>query len=87
MQPEPPARFAWRDWAEGSVVFDRRLGHTHSLNLQTALVLRTMLAEPHATASELHAFIGQQLPDNTSHAQIASAVDEAREHLSAHGLV
>lgn len=49
----PEARIAWRNWPEGSVIFDRELGDTHSLSRLGAALLRELLLDRHCPEQTL----------------------------------
>lgn len=64
MLSQVKGRFLFREWPEGTVVFDRRFGNTHALDRLNADVLRSELAldgARHHTEDEARAQARRQL--------------------------
>jgi hypothetical protein len=59
----PDARIVWRDWPEGSVIFDRELGDTHSLSRLGAALLRELLLDHHRPDQDLRQRLALADPD------------------------
>jgi len=59
----PRELFLWRDWDDGSAIYNQQSGRTHILNLTARIILDELDAGP-ATVSELAARFS--LPDGSS---------------------
>ena len=78
-------RFVRRDWTDGTVLFDRWYGDTHTLNQSTRCVFQALLDNPEADDSSLGNCLATQLPAIPA-SDILTCVAEARTELERTGL-
>ena len=79
-------RFIWRDWPEGSVIFDRLRGDTHTLSFTVAAVFRALLADVQANDRCLYRQLELECVDVTAEQRV-TLIEDARLHLIQSGLV
>lgn len=76
----------WHDWPDGSVVFDRMLGDTHTLDAVNALVLRALTQDEAPDSQALQAALARLRPGLTPE-QLRALMSAARQELAQHGLI
>lgn len=81
-----PERFVWLDWPDGSVVFDRLLGDTHTLDAINAVVLRALMQDDAPDGQALQAELARLQP-GASAAQLRDTLAQVRADLAQHGLI
>lgn len=88
MPPDVPATslFAIRHWEDGVVVFDRKLGATHALDIVTGQVFCGTLATLKPSDADLLQSVRSLRPD-ADEADLVAAVVQAHSRLVAAGLL
>lgn len=83
--PPIAGRFLIQIWPEGSVVFDRHFGNTHAMDEFTSAVFGQLNEHPDVDQTQLCQRLSPQW--DRPGMEITLAVEQALQHLSAHGLI
>ena len=78
--------FLIKNWPEGAVVFDRRFGDTHALNLVTSRVFELLRADPQLNFESIPPHLQAEFSELASD-ELRSQISHGFDQLLACGLI